>query len=96
MNASDRANRFCRQWKVSIYWNLGAEGDFWPDRTSMDDAEAEIDKGAFRVTIRGEYKRYPDNNNSTHTPSGRAEATLNWEGWTRRGNWEIISIDTEQ
>lgn len=101
MNAGDRANRFCEQWKTNIYpdpqhWDLQAEGDFYPDRESLDEAVVSICKGAFRIVIMGEYKQHPSDNDPTHTPSGRAGATLNWEGWTRQGNWEIISIDTEQ
>ncbi len=100
MNAGDRANRFCEQWKTNIYpaqpWDLRREGTFGPDRESLHCAVIAICKGAFRVTIIGDYKRHPDDEDPTHIPSGRAEATLNWEGWTRRGNWEIISIDTEK
>lgn len=100
MDAQDRANRFVEQWKLNVYpnqahWDLQKEGGFYPDRISLNQAVIDICKGAFRVIICGEYKRHPDDNDPAHTPSGRAEATLGWEGWTRRGNWEIISIDTE-
>lgn len=99
MNADDRASRFYEQWmtwKNPMRWELQLEGDFYPDVESIHQTVIAICKGAFRVVVAGEYKRHPDDNDSTHTPSGRAVATLNWEGWTRRGNWEIISIDTEQ
>lgn len=77
-------------------WELQLEGNFCPNVESLHCAVIDICKGVFRVTIIGDYRRHPDDNDPTHTPSGRAGATLNWEGWTRRGNWEIISIDTEK
>lgn len=101
MDAGDRANRFIKQWKVNIYpdpqcWELQSEGDFYPDRESLDVAVMSICNGAFRITIYGNYERHPDDKDPTHTPSGRAAATLDWECAKWGGNWAIISIDTEQ
>lgn len=101
MNARDRATRFVLQWEINIYpnpphWNLGREGNFQPDRKSLSQAVIAICKGALRITVCGEYTRHPNDNDPNHTPSSRAEATLDWVNAKWGGDWEIISIDTER
>lgn len=100
MDAQIRAISFRDQWGNKDYpnpphWGLFMEGDFYPDNWSLDSALVDISEGALQVNIHGVYQRDQDDTDHTHTPSGRAEAVLNWEE-EMGGHWAIISIDTEQ